>query len=111
MFTFFNDILFHWFINFIYLFLNNSLARIYNVNKNILSNSFSLNSQLTIKATSLIKDGYVVMLDAFILENTIRKIMIKNSKHSYILRNKSKFDKTYLNTICNVKDVDGVICN
>lgn len=49
--------------------------------------------------------------DASILENTIRKIMIKNSKHSYILCDKSKFGKTYLNTVCHVKDVDGVICN
>ena len=52
-----------------------------------------------------------IATDASILENTIRKIMIKNSKRSYILCDKSKFGKTYLNTICHVDDVDGVICN
>ena len=49
--------------------------------------------------------------DASILENTIRKIMIKNSKRSYILCDKIKFGKTYLNTICHIEDVDGVICD
>ena len=52
-----------------------------------------------------------LITDASILENTIRKIMIKNSKQSYFLCDKSKFGKTYLNTICHVKDVDGVISN
>ncbi len=47
--------------------------------------------------------------DASILENTIRKIMLKNSKKGYILCDKSKFGKTLLNTICNVKNVTGVI--
>lgn len=54
-------------------------------------------------------DGAVT--DASILENSIRKIMIKNSKRCYILCDKSKLGNTYLNTICNVKDVDGVICD
>jgi len=47
--------------------------------------------------------------DTSIMENSVRKIMIKNSRKSYILCDKSKFGKTYLNTICNTKDIAGVI--
>lgn len=47
--------------------------------------------------------------DNSILENNIRRIMIKNSKKKYLLCDKSKFDKTYLNTLCNIDDIDGVI--
>lgn len=55
------------------------------------------------------EDGLVT--DTSILENNIRKVMIKNSKRSYILCDKSKFGKTYLNTICHAEDVDGIICD
>ena len=47
--------------------------------------------------------------DNSILENSIRKIMIKNSEKCYLLCDSSKLGKTYLNTLCNVKDLDGVI--
>jgi len=47
--------------------------------------------------------------DNSILENSIRKIMIKNSKESYLLCDKTKFSKMYLNTLCDVKDIAGVI--
>lgn len=47
--------------------------------------------------------------DTSIMENSIRKLMIKNAKKTYILCDKSKMGNTYLNTICNVKDVTGVI--
>lgn len=47
--------------------------------------------------------------DTSILENSIRKMMIHNSRHSFILCDKSKFGHTYLNTLCSIKDVDGVI--
>ena len=50
-----------------------------------------------------------IATDTSILENSIRKIMIKNSKRSYILCDKSKFGNTYLNTLCSVKDIDGII--
>ncbi len=53
--------------------------------------------------------GEGIASDTSIMENSIRKIMLTNSKKSYILCDKSKFDKIYLNTICHVKDVTGVI--
>ena len=50
-----------------------------------------------------------VVTDNSILENSMRKIMIENSKKSYLLCDKSKFGKTYLNTLCHIKDLDDVI--
>ena len=49
--------------------------------------------------------------DNSILENSMRKIMIKNSEKSYLLCDSSKLGKTYLNTLCNVKELNGVISN
>lgn len=53
------------------------------------------------------EDG--VASDNSILENSMRKIMIKNSKKAYLLCDSSKQGKTYLNTLCRVEDVSGVI--
>ena len=50
-----------------------------------------------------------IATDNSILENAMRKIMIKNSKKSYLLCDSSKFGKTYLNTLCNVEDLNGLI--
>ena len=47
--------------------------------------------------------------DNSIFENNLRKIMIKNSKESYLLCDKSKFGKTYLNTLCRIEDINGII--
>ena len=47
--------------------------------------------------------------DCSILENAMRKIMIKNSKKSYLLCDSSKFGKKYLNTLCNVKEIEAII--
>ncbi|MEE0946344.1 MAG: DeoR/GlpR family DNA-binding transcription regulator [Acutalibacteraceae bacterium] len=47
--------------------------------------------------------------DNSILENSIRRIMIKNSKQTFLLCDKSKFNKKYLNTLCNTCDVTSVI--
>ena len=55
-----------------------------------------------------ISDGGIAS-DNSILENSIRKIMIKNSVRSYLLCDSSKLGKTYLNTLCNVKELNGVI--
>ena len=55
-----------------------------------------------------ISDGGIAS-DNSILENSIRKIMIKNSEKSYLLCDSSKLGKTYLNTLCNVKELNGVI--
>lgn len=50
-----------------------------------------------------------VATDNSIMENNMRRIMIKNSKESYILCDKSKFSKTYLNTLCKVEEISGLI--
>lgn len=55
----------------------------------------------------LTEDGLAT--DNSILENSMRKIMIKNSKKSFLLCDKSKFGKKYLNTLCNSKELTGVI--
>ena len=47
--------------------------------------------------------------DNSILENSMRKIMIKNSHRSYLLCDKSKLGKTYLNTLCHTEELDGII--
>lgn len=41
--------------------------------------------------------------------NSLRKIMIKNSKNAYLLVDSSKLNKTCLNTLCTVKDLTAVI--
>ena len=55
----------------------------------------------------LTSDG--IATDNSILENSIRKIMIKNSHKSYLLCDTSKFEKKYLNNLCHVSDIAGVI--
>jgi len=55
----------------------------------------------------LSEDG--IITDNSIPENSIRRIMIKNSKKSYLLCDKSKFGKKYLNTLCRKDDIDGII--
>ncbi len=52
-----------------------------------------------------------IATDNSILENNIRRIMIKNSKESFLLCDKNKFNKTYLNTLCDTKDISGIISN
>lgn len=47
--------------------------------------------------------------DNSILENSMRKIMIKNSKKSYLLGDSSKFGKTYLHTLCAVEEIEKLI--
>ncbi len=53
------------------------------------------------------EDGFVT--DNSILENSMRKIMIRNARKSYLLCDKSKLGKTYLNTLCHKNELDGVI--
>ena len=47
--------------------------------------------------------------DTSILENSMRKIMIGNAREAYLLCDQSKLGKTYLNTLCRVEDLDGLI--
>ena len=54
-----------------------------------------------------INDGFAT--DNSIMENNLRRIMIKNSKRKFLLCDKSKFGKTYLNTLCNIDVLDGLI--
>lgn len=53
------------------------------------------------------KDGLVT--DNSIQENSIRKIMIQNSKRNFLLCDKSKFGKKYLNLLCKTKEIEKVI--
>ena len=55
----------------------------------------------------LSNDGRVT--DNSILENGIRRIMMENSARSFLLCDKSKHGKVYINTLCHTKDLDGVI--
>ena len=50
-----------------------------------------------------------LITDNSILENAMRRIMIRNARESYLLCDKSKHGKTYLNTLCAVKDLTGII--
>ncbi len=49
------------------------------------------------------------LTDSTILENSIRRIMMKNSKKSIVLCDSSKLGLTYLHTLCHVSDVDEII--
>ena len=57
----------------------------------------------------LTEDG--IATDSSILENSMRRIMIENSNKNYLLCDKNKIGKKYLNTLCSVKSLDGVITN
>ena len=50
-----------------------------------------------------------VATDNSILENSMRRIMIENSKKSYLLCDKSKYGKVYLNTLCSENEITGII--
>lgn len=53
------------------------------------------------------EDGMVS--DNSILENSMRKIMMKNSRKNYLLCDKSKFGAMYLNILCHIKDLEELI--
>ena len=50
-----------------------------------------------------------IATDNSVLENSMRKIMMRNSKKSFLLCDKSKFGKTYLNTLCHIDELEGLI--
>lgn len=52
-------------------------------------------------------DGLVT--DNSISENAIRRIMIKNAKIAVLLCDRSKFGQRYLNTLCNINELDAVL--
>ena len=55
----------------------------------------------------LTEDG--IASDTSILENAIRKIMIKNAKKSYLLCDNSKLGNKYLHTLCKTDEIARVI--
>lgn len=57
----------------------------------------------------LAEDGTAT--DNSILENSIRRIMIKNAKESYLLCDNTKLGKKYLNTLCDTNEISGIITN
>lgn len=52
-----------------------------------------------------------LITDSSVEENCIRRIMIDNSKKTFLLCDDTKFGKTYLHTLCNTKELSGVITN
>ncbi len=44
-------------------------------------------------------------------ETAIRKAMIKKSKRQYFLCDSSKINTVKINTVCNISDISGVICD
>lgn len=55
----------------------------------------------------LTEDG--IATDNSIMENSIRRIMIKNSEKSILLCDKSKLGKKYLNTLCTPNEINEII--
>ena len=49
--------------------------------------------------------------DNSIEENDVRRAMIKHSKRKYLLCDDSKIGTSHLNNLCNVSELDGVLCN
>ena len=60
-----------------------------------------------ISCRGMSEDG--VSYDSSISENNIRRIMMKNSTRKYLLCDKSKIGKVFLNTLCTGDEVDGII--
>ena len=55
----------------------------------------------------LTEDGLAT--DNSIMENNIRRLMIQRADQSFLLCDKKKFGKIYLNTLCKTSDITGVI--
>lgn len=53
------------------------------------------------------EDGAVT--DSSIAENSMRKLMMQKSVRTYLLCDKSKVGKVYLNTLCEKEEFDGII--
>ena len=50
-----------------------------------------------------------IATDTSILENSIRRIMMRNAKKKFLLCDSNKIGKKYISTLCNKNEVDGVI--
>ena len=51
------------------------------------------------------------LTDNSIEENLVRKAMMKKSRKSVLLCDKNKIEKTYLNNLCHISEVDEIICD
>ncbi|MBQ6847922.1 MAG: DeoR/GlpR transcriptional regulator [Clostridia bacterium] len=52
-----------------------------------------------------------IITDNSVLENSLRRIMIQNAKKKVLLCDQSKFNKTYLHTLCSTNELDAIITN
>lgn len=50
------------------------------------------------------------LTDSSIEENRLRRVMMKQSEKNILLLDSSKIGETYLNTLCQLRDIDEVIC-
>ena len=69
---------------------------------------FAYNADIAFFSCHTLSDDGIAA-DNSIAENDIRKMMIKKSKRSYLLCDSSKFSSISLNTLCDIKDIDGMI--
>ena len=53
-------------------------------------------------------DGY--LSDNSFEENLVRRAMIKQAKKKVLLCDSSKIGKKYLNNLCHISEIDGIIC-
>ena len=47
--------------------------------------------------------------DTSIMENAVRRIMIKNARRKFLLCDSSKIGKKYLSVLCGKEEIDGII--
>lgn len=50
------------------------------------------------------------LTDNSIEENNLRRVMMKHARKKIFMCDSSKIGHTYLNTLCTLSDIDGVIC-
>ena len=53
------------------------------------------------------EDGY--LSDNSVEENVVRRAMMSRAKKKFLLCDSSKFGKTYLNNLCHISELDGII--
>lgn len=51
------------------------------------------------------------LTDKSIEENTLRKTMLQQAKRKVLLCDSSKIGRVFLNTLCNVSDIDDILCD
>ncbi len=54
------------------------------------------------------RDG--IISDSYLYANSLRRVMIENSKRKYLLVDSTKFGKRLTHTLCNVKSLSGYFC-